>query len=426
MAALVLGLTSNPGPAQVNDTRAAAYASWSLGTQGSTALPEPWPASRNYWGVEAPDGRVHVNRFPGVAFWATPTYALVDRVTSDTAPAHPFLIDLRPAAWTAAVTVALAGLVAYSLLRQVVGRGVAGIAAGTLVFGTGLWSLAADALWPHGPSALLLLVALWGWQRGAQNGATPVAAAAVGVAAFGVVLVRPHLVVVLVVLAGYIVRRERERDRWPIAATLVGGGAAGLLALSAYTAVTFGRFTPTAGYDAGAHLGGLADRSVVRTVLDLGLAIGGLPRGLLLFTPVAAVAIVAVVVALVTDRQELPGWTVASAVAGLIYLVVQVRAVGPYGGRDFFGPRTSLETLVLAAPLLTVAASQLAARSRVYLAVLAVAAVASVAINAYGAIARSISPAEVERWERIAVTVERDFGHLDLGDVDLREPADGN
>lgn len=404
--ALVLIATSNPGPAQVNDTRAAAYASWSLGTQGSTALPEPWPASRNYWGVETPDGRVHVNRFPGVAYWAAPAYAVTDLVGRRPAPAHPFLIDLRPAAWTAAITVALAGLVAFVLLRRQVPSGVAGAAAAVLILGSGLWSVAADALWPHGPAALLLLLTLWGWRTDRW--------AVVAVAAAGVVTVRPHLVVALAVLAAWSLWREPDR-RAAVAACL-GGAATGLLLLSTYTWTTFGRFAPTAGYDAGAHLVGIVDRPPWRTVLDLGAALGGHPRGLLSFTPVAAVALVAVVL----ERRRLPPWTVASACAGLVYLVVQVRAVGPLGGRDFFGPRTSLETLVLAAPLLTVAAYQLARRSRAAVVILVAAAVISVGIHAFGAVARSVSPAQVVRWETIDATVTRDFGDLQLGDVDLR------
>lgn len=439
LATLALGWSANPGPAQVNDTRAAAYASWSLGTQGTLALPEPWPASRNYWGVDAPDGRVYVNRFPGVAYWAAPAYLVADLVGLErpvpaaapdrsgearpaSSPAHPFLIDLRPAAWTAAITVALAGLVAYALWRPVLGRRAAGAASLLLVFGTGLWPVAADALWPHGPSALLLLTVLWGWRRGpaAGHGGSWSGVVAAGLAAAGAVLVRPHLIVALVVLAAWTLWREPAR-RWAGGAILAGG-AGGLLALSVYTWLLFGRFAPTAGYDAGSHLAGVVERTPWQTLYDLGRSLVGTPRGLLLFTPVAAVALVAVVVAVLRERGAIPAWTVASAVAGLAYLVIQVRAVGPLGGRDFFGPRTSLETLVLAAPLLAWAAWRLAARSRVGLVALCLAAAVSVGVNGYGAVFRSISADQVERWETIDATVRTSFGHLELGEVDLRDP----
>jgi hypothetical protein len=306
--------------------------------------------------------------------------------------------------------VVLAGVVAFALLRHLVGVRAAGLAAGVLVLGTGLWPVAADALWPHGPGALLLLLVLWGWRRG---GAVGVAMAAS--ASSGAVLVRPHLVVALVVVGAWVLWREPARRG--VGAAVLAGGAAGLLALSVYTWALFGRFAPTAGYDAPAHLAGVVDRGPWRTVVDLGQALGGPPRGLLLFSPVLVVALVAVVL----ERRALPAWTVVSALAGLLYLVVQVRAVGPLGGRDFFGPRTALEPLVLAVPLLAVASSRLAARSRVGLAALAVGALVSVGINGYGAVFRSIAPHQVERWEAIDESVRRDFGHLELGDVDLRE-----
>ena len=219
----LLVATSNPGRALVNDTRAGALASWSLGTHGEAALPEPWPASHNYWGVEGRDGRVYVNRFPGVAYWAAPAYAAAALSGSEhVSPAHPFLVDVRPAGWTAAVTVVLAGLVAVLLLRRLLPDRWALLAGLVLVTGTGLWSVAADALWPHGPTALVLLTALLGWRR---DQTTLVAAAAAGS-----VLVRPHLAVALVVLAVYAWRWNRDGRG---AAAFAGGTLAGLAALSA-------------------------------------------------------------------------------------------------------------------------------------------------------------------------------------------------
>ena len=54
--AVLLIATSNPGPALVNDTRAAALASWTLATQGELALPDPWPAARTTGGSRHPTG----------------------------------------------------------------------------------------------------------------------------------------------------------------------------------------------------------------------------------------------------------------------------------------------------------------------------------------------------------------------------------
>jgi hypothetical protein len=410
VAAVILLATSNPGPAQVNDTRAAAVASWSLGDQGELALPGPWPASRNYWGVETPDHRVHVNRFPGVAYWAAPAYAARALLIHEPPPAHPFLIDLRPAAWTAALTVAGALGVAYGLLRRLVLPWQAGLGAAVVGFGTGLWSVAADALWPHGPAALLLFTVLWGWRTGRWP--------AVAVASAGTVLVRPHLAVALGVLALYAVWRERGFGGGRTAGAIAVGAALGLGLLSVYSGHVFGVWLPTAGYDVGGHLGGLVDHSPWQTVTAFSGALVG-DKGVLRFSPVLAVAAAAAV----AHRRELPHWTIAAAVAGVAYLLVQVRAVGALGGRDFFGARVSLETVVLATPALVVASVRAARVHVAWRTALAVTAAASIVIHAYGATVASVSSVQVERWSEIDERVTREYGDLRLGDVDLRRPG---
>jgi hypothetical protein len=435
VTALLLA-TANPGPSLVNDTRASALSSWTLGTQGELALPEPWPASRNYWGVTTPDGRVHVNRFPGVALWAAPAYAVHHlAVGRPDPPAHPFLVDLRPAGWAAASTVVVALVVAYALLRREVPPWWA--AGGVLVLGLGtsLWSVAADALWPHGPAVLALLTVLLACRRGGRG--DPVLAAAAAAVA---VSVRPHLAVATVVLGvGAVWRGRRASDalasssgsRAGERAAGVGvlvGTVVGLAVVSGYTRRLFGTWLPIAGYDVAGHLGGLVEHSPWQTVRAFGLALVGSERGVLVWSPVLAVAVVCLVVVAVAGRDRLPGWTVTAAAAGMAYLVVQVRAVGHLGGADFFGARITLEPVVLATPLLVVACWQVVAGEvvgpvlrRVAAGLLAVAAAGSIGWHAFGAAARSTSPEQLERWEAIDATVRRDFGHLRLGDVDLRE-----
>jgi hypothetical protein len=431
----LLLVTVNPGPTLVNDTRASALASWTLATQGELALPEPWPASHNYWGVTTPDGRVHVNRFPGVALWAAPVYAVHHlAVGRPEPPAHPFLVDLRPAGWAAALTVAAAMAVAYALLRREVPRAWA--AAGVLVLGLGtsLWSVAADATWPHGPAVLALLTVLFAWRRGGRG--DPVLAA---VAAAVAVSVRPHLAVATVVLGVGAVWSQRRaaadgsastavppRERATGVGVLVGTGA-GLAVVSGYTRRVFGTWLPTAGYDVAGHLGGLVDHSPWQTVRAFGLALVGAERGVLVWSPVLAVAVLCLVVVAVARRDRLPSWTVVAAVAGMAYLVVQVRAVGYLGGADFFGARITLEPVALATPLLVVACWQVVAGEvvgpvlrRVAAGLLTVAAIGSIGWHAYGAVVGGASPELLERWEAIDATVRRDFGDLRLGEVDLR------
>jgi hypothetical protein len=195
----------------------------------------------------------------------------------------------------------------------------------------------------------------------------------------------------------------------------------------------FGTWLPTAGYDVAGHLGGLLDHSPWQTVRALCLALVGAERGVLVWSPVLAVAVVCLVAAASARRDRLPGWTVLAAASGVAYLVVQVRAVGHLGGADFFGARITLEPVALATPLLVVACWQAVSGEvvrpglrRVAAGLLAVAAVGSVGWHAFGAVARSTSPEQLARWEAIDATVRRDFGDLRLGDVDLRgPPADG-
>ncbi|MFA9446776.1 hypothetical protein [Egicoccus sp. AB-alg6-2] len=399
--------TANRGPAFVNDTRAATVAAWSVGTRGTAALPETWPASRNYWGIEGRHGHVYVNRFPGVAYWAAPAYAVADAVSAKPPPAHPFLVDPRPAAVTASVTAALAAGLLHLLLRTEAGRSTS--IAGALVFalGTSLWSTAADSMWPHGPTCLALTALLLGWRRGWA----PLAAAGAVVA----VLVRPHLVVAVVVVAAYAWWREDRRDAVWIAAA----AAVGLALMTAYTAWAFGTVLPVAGYDTTAHLRGLIRHSPWQTVRDLGLAFVSPHRGIFVFSPVVVPALVAVTVA----WRRLPRWTLAAATAGLAYLVVQVRAVGYQGGTDFFAYRISLEPLLLSVPAMALAVQDAVERRRWLVGVVAVTAVASVAVHAYGAVDGGVSPDTVARWQQIDATVRRDFDDRRLGDVDLRMPA---
>lgn len=431
VAAALLALllaTASTGPAQVNDTRASMLASWSLGTQGELALPEVWPASRNYWGVETADGRVHVNRFPGAALWAAPAYAVAGVIDPATrAPAHPFLVDPRPAAATAAATVTAAALLAYLLLRRRWGPQVAAVATLTVTLGTSLWSVAADALWPHGPSALALLVALWGVDRDRPW--------AVVVGAAVSITIRPHLVVAWVVTGAVLLlpRWRTRRDRWrrgpgragsaaapvdrrtPAGATLVGA-AVGLAVVAGYSAAVFGTWYPAAGYDVTDHLGGLVRHDLEQTLTAVGGVLGG-ERGVLRYSPVVAVATIATL----RHRREIPAWAVAATLGGLAYLLVQVRAVGPLGGTGFFGPRVTTETVVLALPALVAGSVAAARTSRVWTVTLLIAAALSVAVNGVGAVRGGSGPSEVARWDEVDASVRSAYGDRVLGEVDLRE-----
>ena len=408
LGTLLAGLflaTADRGPAQVNDTRAVAVASWSLATTGSASLPESWPASGNYWGTTGRDGQVFVNRFPGVAYIATPAYLLDRAITGGDRPAHPLLVDPAPARHTAALLAAAAGAAFFVLFRQVVARRVALAGAAAVALGTSLWSVAASAPWPHAPAMLAIATCLWGWRT-----SRPVLAAVCGALA---VTVRPHVAVALLLLASFAWRREG----WRPATALAGGGTVGLLATSAYSAWAFGTWLPVAGYDAAAHLGGLASRSPGWTFAELWAAFVAPERGLLIASPWVAFALIA----LIWRWRHIPTWTQVAALTGLAVLVVQVRVAGHAGGDQLASYRVSLEALAFAAPALIAAAATMR-RTRLHLALAAVGVAASVGLHATAATAGGIEATTTARWEQLDANLHDRFGHLDLGEVDLTQP----
>ncbi len=100
LLAVLFLATASSGPAQVNDTRTASVGAWSLGTHGAVLLPDGWPANHNSWGVEGRQDRVLVNRFPGVAYWASPAYAAANLVGNEPPPAHPVVVSPVPVSST--------------------------------------------------------------------------------------------------------------------------------------------------------------------------------------------------------------------------------------------------------------------------------------------------------------------------------------
>ncbi len=390
LLAVLFLATASSGPAQVNDTRAASIGAWSLGTRGTALLPDDWPESRNYWGVEGAQDRVLVNRFPGVAYWASPAYAVAALIGDEDPPAHPFLVSPVPAATTAALTAAAVAVVLFVLLRGATSRTVALAGTLTIATGTSLWSVAADAMWPHAPAMLALTGMLLAWRR-----SHPALAAACATVA---VLVRPHLIVAGLVLALFAWRRERTRD----GLALAGGALVGVLILGVYTAWAFGTPLPIAGYDAPGHLGGLLHHSPWQTIRELGLALTSPSRGLLVNSPILVPALVA----LAMSWRQLPPWTLASALAGLLYLLVQIRAVGHAGGTDFFAYRISLEPLILAAPALVLATAQAVRHRRWQLTAISALAVVSIAIHGHGATVGGISDATTRAWHNVHASVQ--------------------
>ncbi len=321
--------------AQINDTRAATQSAYALATTGSLALPEAWEGEAD-WEVVGRDGRSYTNRFPLMPVYAAPFHYVADAFGSGVRPEHPHLINYAPSAVAAATAAALAVTVSFLLFRRLAGRRLAVTATGALAFATGVWTVSADALWPHALTHLFLALGVLAVADGrhARSGL-----------AFGVsLLARPHLAVVPAVMGIWSGINRRSVS----AVALVGvTSALGLAAVVLYSRLLFGTWMPIAGYNTYAvdNLAGLSMVDYGRRFL---LFLGDPVRGILIYMPVLIVLLPFVG----RGWRASPWWVRAAAVSGVVYTIVQLRANAHHGGSQFFGPRLSIELTILAAPLL--------------------------------------------------------------------------
>jgi hypothetical protein len=330
---------------QANDTRAAAVAAYLYVETGSLRFPDTWPADHAFWAVERPDGAVSVNRMPGVILTGVPFYAAARLfgVTPRLADVpHPVFVPYGPAGVAAAVTTAAALALLFLLLLQVVSRRDALIATAVLGLTTPLWSVAADALWPHATTALMLAVLM-------HPKIFPVLS---GAASGMLVLTRPHLMVVPLVF-GWAKLSLRT-------VCVAAGGVAGLFVLVFYSQLLFGTWLPASGYDTSGFLGRLATATPWATLENIGQAWFNIDRGVALHTPWVLLLLPLVWFV----WRDAPAFAKRGFIAGVLYFVLQMRMARASGGSGFAQWRTSLETLVLWAPLLTFAASQMLRRHR--------------------------------------------------------------
>ncbi len=321
--------------AQVNDARAITQSAYVLATEGTLALPEPWEGEAD-WEVQGVDGRSYTNRFPLMVFYAAPFHAVANLFSGGERPAHPYLLSYAPSGVAAATAAAAAVTISFLLFRRLAGRPLALAATGALAFATGVWTVSADALWPHALTHLFLALGLLAIADG-RDGRSGLA--------FGVsLLARPHLSIVPAVVG--IWRGVQARSLRPV--VLVGViSAMGLAAVIAYSRMLFGTWLPIAGYSSYAvdNLTNLPSANYgERFILFLGDPV----RGLFIYMPVLFVLVPFVR----RGWKVSPWWVRAAAVSGVAYMTVQLAVNAHHGGAHFFGPRLTIEMTVLAAPLL--------------------------------------------------------------------------
>lgn len=371
--AAVYLVTASYGPPVANDPAAAAAGGWNLGARGAVEVPVGWGGRTDVWVVPGVDEAHHVDRFPGLLVWLAPGYAVASWLGESRAAVgdDPLAVSSVPATLTAALTAAAAIAVLLQVFRRIVPTGTAVRASLVVAFATPLWSLAADAPWPHALTALLVAVSLWAAER-------PMAGWWAGAAAGLGVLTRPHLGLAQLVLGVGAV----WRGCWRHAAGPVLGVLAGVALLVGYTAMTFGAAGLQAGYDPQPLVGRLVSLDPSFTLTQAYGAWFHPTRGVLVLTPVLFVLLPWVA----TAWRSSPPWVRAGAIGGALYLLVQYRLMPWSGGSGFFGYRTSIEGLLLASPLLLRCWADGAATRKWWRRAGVVAVVAGVAIHGYGAV----------------------------------------
>jgi hypothetical protein len=355
---------------QVNDSRETALAAWSLGVRGTPASPVVWPEDLLRWEMQGRDGQRYTNRFPGPILWGAPFYAVTELASTRGTPPHPWLANFAPAGAAAATAAALAIAACFAVFRRLTERPLAVGGALTLGFATGMWSVAGDALWTHGPAALALALGMLAMSSRRY--------AAGGLAFAAAILCRPHLAFVPAVVGLWEgLARRRLKPIVVIGATSLMG----VVAMSLYSQMLFGTWLPMSGYsssrvDALVTTGGsdFLERTAFMFVHPL--------RGLFIYTPILLILLPGIARA----WRVAPDWVRSASVGGLVYLVVQLRVNTWHGGGDYFGNRLALETLVLASPLLVLTFREFVLRSsRLIAGLFGVLLLASVTWHALGA-----------------------------------------
>lgn len=319
------------------DVTATDVLAWQIATTGdpvfeqSTYPPLDQHPGREIWVIQRADSQEVIGRSPGAVAAAVPAYVVAGRGD----------FGVGPGAFTAAVLTALAAWLMALTMRELLPRRQAGLAAFAFALTTPVWSVAANGMWPHTITVLGICGMAWAavrerwWVVGLFG----------GVALWG----RLHAAVIVAVL-GLILGWRRRDARLTLT---VGLGSALLLAFqSVWTRWVYASWDPLSSYETGKfeqYAGGHA----FDIVNQLGFWVSP-DRGFLVWTPVVLVLFVS----LVRHWHDLPDWSTALLVSGVVYTVLQGLLNRFSGGDSFYGYRLTLELLACAAPALAVAATR--------------------------------------------------------------------
>jgi len=252
---------------------------------------------------------------------------------------------VAPAAIASALSVALAmGFLALTF-RRFTGPRLALGAAYLAGLGTTAWSVAADALWQHGPGMMWIALGLVLCVDHLLSS---------GLAFGAAILTRPHAA--LIPAATGLYQSIKQRSVRP--AVWIGlGSAAGLALLVVINNALFGEPSISGGYPSTFREQALSF-DVPHFLWNVLGALFGPLHGLLIWSPF----LIVLVPGLRAAWRAAPGWVRGASLGGVLYLLLQLKANRYSGGGGFAAYRYPLEALTAAAPLLLLAYTEWVAK----------------------------------------------------------------
>lgn len=333
---------------QFEDSLATAFPAWHLVERGDLDLSKTSPPGR--WYYEAEIGGLYSNRSPGLIAVTAAAYTLVS----------PFVSDF--VMWPATLLAVIASSTAVLVLAISIAKVDPKLGIPTFVLlglGTAMWSISADQIWPHGPSALAVALAVWLlterrlWWAGI---------------AFGLgILVRPPIAVLVAVIGfGIAWSRRSWRPLIPLAIPSLVGAAL----LLAYNRILWGSFSPLAAYGGGQPGSLGSPQNLPEFLPNLGSALFSPQFGVLIWSLWLLIALV--LLPKVWSAQA--DWMKWTPLAALFYVIVHAALNRSSGGLPY-GYRYAIEAVVILSPIAFIsvraAHSDLFYRTLIYIAGLA-------------------------------------------------------
>jgi hypothetical protein len=320
------------------DSRWTIHTAVSIAYRGDTDLDEYDSLLRpEYYAIESRGDHLY-NRYPlGASLLALPLIAalgIAGNVDAAVDPEHLIRTGWAPVlevAVASSLVAASAGLLFLVGRREGLGRAMAVVFALTFAFCTPAWSTASRGLWQHGPSILMLSATLYGLVLARER---PGFAAAVALPLGFSLVVRPTNVISVGVFGCYVLLCHRRQFFW-------FAGILGSIVACFFMANYANHGSLLTAY----YLPGGQPIGVWRDVP--GVMAGHLVspnRGLLIFSPVFGVALVACAIIATTGRASGLFW---AAVLILLGHLLVISLFAQWWGGHSYGPRFWTDVLPL-------------------------------------------------------------------------------